>query len=56
MAEFCIGYPLFPGEDEMEQFSMIMEFCGVPGPQVVTASQRRKKFFNDDGTPILAPN
>jgi len=30
MAEFCIGYPLFPGEDEMEQFSMIMEFVGVP--------------------------
>ncbi|TNV86897.1 hypothetical protein FGO68_gene15768 [Halteria grandinella] len=56
MAEFCIGYPLFPGEDEMEQFSMIMEFCGVPNQQVVTASQRRKKFFNDDGTPILAPN
>jgi dual specificity tyrosine-phosphorylation-regulated kinase 2/3/4 len=25
MAEFCIGYPLFPGEDETDQLGMIME-------------------------------
>jgi hypothetical protein len=30
MAEFCIGIPIFPGEDEMEQLAMMMEYCGVP--------------------------
>ena len=35
MAEFCIGFPLFPGEDEMEQLAMMMEVCGVPGPSVL---------------------
>lgn len=56
MAEFCIGFPLFPGEDEMEQLAMMMEVCGVPNQDVLRTSQRRKKFFNDDGTPILVPN
>jgi dual specificity tyrosine-phosphorylation-regulated kinase 2/3/4 len=45
MAEFCIGFPLFPGEDEMEQLAMMMEVCGVPSPDVLKNSQRRKKFF-----------
>ena len=45
MAEFCIGFPLFPGEDEMEQLAMMMEVCGVPEPDVLEQSQRKKKFF-----------
>ena len=56
MAEFCIGFPLFPGEDEMEQLAMMMEVCGTPSQEVLKTSQRKKKFFNDDGTPILVPN
>lgn len=56
MAEFCIGYPLFPGEDEMEQLAMMMEVCDKPSGEVLKTSQRRKKFFNDDNTPILVPN
>jgi dual specificity tyrosine-phosphorylation-regulated kinase 2/3/4 len=35
MAEFCIGYPIFPGEDEMEQLGMIMEVCGLPENEVL---------------------
>ena len=38
MAEFCIGFPLFPGEDEMEQLAMIMEVCGIPGNEVLKVS------------------
>jgi dual specificity tyrosine-phosphorylation-regulated kinase 2/3/4 len=56
MAEFCIGYPLFPGEDEMEQLAMMMEVCDKPNGEVLKTSQRRKKFFNEDNTPILVPN
>jgi dual specificity tyrosine-phosphorylation-regulated kinase 2/3/4 len=56
MAEFCIGYPLFPGEDEMEQLAMIMEVCGIPSTEVLKVSQRKKKFFTDDNNPILVPN
>lgn len=40
----------------MEQLAMMMEVCGVPGPQVLEDSQRRQKFFSDDGTPKLVPN
>lgn len=53
MAEFCLGYPIFPGEDETEQLSMIMEICGIPGTEVLEVSQRKKKFFSDDNTPII---
>lgn len=56
MAEFCIGSPLFPGEDEMEQLAMMMEVCGTPSHEVLRTSTRRKKFFQDDGAPILVPN
>jgi dual specificity tyrosine-phosphorylation-regulated kinase 2/3/4 len=38
MAEFCIGFPLFPGEDEMEQLAMMMELCGVPNQDVLSTS------------------
>jgi dual specificity tyrosine-phosphorylation-regulated kinase 2/3/4 len=38
MSEFCIGYPIFPGEDEQEQLALIMEVCGVPGPEVLKDS------------------
>ena len=53
MAEFCIGYPLFPGEDETDQLGMIMEVCGIPSTEVLAVSQRKKKFFTDENSPIL---
>ena len=56
MAEFCIGFPLFPGEDEMEQLAMIMEVCGIPSQEVLAVSQRKKKFFDDNNAPILVQN
>jgi len=56
MAEFCIGFPLFPGEDEMEQINLIQELCGIPPAEVLKVSQRKKKFFQDENMPILVPN
>ena len=38
MAEFCIGFPLFPGEDETDQLGMIMEVCGIPPLEVLKIS------------------
>lgn len=35
---------------------MIMEICGIPPHEVLKVSQRKKKFFSDDNTPILVPN
>ena len=52
MAEFCIGFPLFAGEDETDQLGLIMEVCGIPPPEVLAVSQRKKKFFTDELKPI----
>ena len=30
LAELFTGYPLFPGENEMEQLALMMEMKGVP--------------------------
>jgi dual specificity tyrosine-phosphorylation-regulated kinase 2/3/4 len=35
---------------------MIMEVCGIPPQEVLSVSQRKKKFFNDDNVPILVQN
>lgn len=32
---------------------MIMEVCGIPSQEVLSVSQRKKKFFTDDNSPIL---
>jgi len=52
MAEFCIGFPLFPGEDETDQLGLMMEVCGIPSPEVLAISQRKKKFFTDEHSGI----
>jgi len=56
MSEFCLGFPIFPGEDESEQLQMIMELCGVPSDKVLKESQRKKKFFDENNCPLLNPN
>ena len=35
---------------------MIMEVCGIPPKEVLDLSQRKKKFFTDDNSPILIAN
>ena len=56
MAEFAMGYPIFPGEDETDQLSLIMEVCGIPTAEVLLLSQRKTKFFNEHNMPMLVPN
>ena len=45
LAELYTGYPLFPGENEVEQLTCIMEIFGIPAPSVLGDAQRKKLFF-----------
>ncbi|KAJ7702473.1 hypothetical protein B0H17DRAFT_1327388 [Mycena rosella] len=44
LAELYIGFPIFPGENEQEQLSCIMEVLGIPDKEFVNRSSRRNSF------------
>ncbi|CAK7299193.1 Dual specificity tyrosine-phosphorylation-regulated kinase 4 [Vulpes lagopus] len=46
MAELYTGYPLFPGENEMEQLACIMEVLGLPPTHFIQTASRRQTFFD----------
>lgn len=56
LAELYTGYPLFPGENEVEQLGCIMEICGVPPPRILKSATRIKMFFDTNLNPRLVPN
>eukprot|EP00658_Telonema_sp_P-2_P024822 TRINITY_DN1998_c0_g3_i1.p1 TRINITY_DN1998_c0_g3~~TRINITY_DN1998_c0_g3_i1.p1 ORF type:complete len:360 (+),score=107.27 TRINITY_DN1998_c0_g3_i1:88-1080(+) len=56
LAELYTGYPLFPGENEMEQMACIMEVFGRPPSELVEISSRRKMFFDSQGNPRIVAN
>jgi len=39
------GYPLFPGENEVEQLACMMEVLGVPPNPFLEHATRKKVFF-----------
>nr|CAD7195251.1 unnamed protein product [Timema douglasi] len=45
LAELYTGYPLFPGENEVEQLACIMEVLGPPPKEVIANASRRRLFF-----------
>ena len=45
LAELYTGYPIFPGENEQEQLSCIMEVLGVPDKDLINRSSRKRLFF-----------
>ena len=45
LAELYTGYPLFPGENEVEQLACIMEVMGLPPNNVLDQATRRRLFF-----------
>jgi dual specificity tyrosine-phosphorylation-regulated kinase 2/3/4 len=45
LAELYTGFPIFPGENEQEQLSCIMEVLGIPDKEFVNRSSRKKLFF-----------
>ncbi|KAF7311678.1 CMGC/DYRK/DYRK2 protein kinase [Mycena kentingensis (nom. inval.)] len=56
LAELYTGFPIFPGENEQEQLSCIMEVLGVPDKEFVNRSTRKKLFFDPNGTPRVVIN
>lgn len=45
LAELYTGYPLFPGENEVEQLACIMEVLGRPSDNLINMASRRRLFF-----------
>lgn len=53
LAELYTGYPLFPGENEVEQLACIIEIFGLPDPALLAEAQRRKLFFGEISLTLL---
>ncbi|XP_022091237.1 dual specificity tyrosine-phosphorylation-regulated kinase 4-like isoform X2 [Acanthaster planci] len=56
LAELYTGYPLFPGENEVEQLACIMEVLGMPPTNIIEEAQRRRLFFDSKGNPRCITN
>ena len=54
--EIHTGYPLFPGENEQDQFLRIMEVIGLPPASILNSSKRKKVFFDSQNKPRITPN
>jgi dual specificity tyrosine-phosphorylation-regulated kinase 2/3/4 len=53
-AEMHSGCPLFPGESEAEQLLCIMEIKGLPPPEILEISTRKKIFFDGNNPKIIS--
>ncbi|CAF3385771.1 unnamed protein product [Rotaria sp. Silwood1] len=51
LSELLTGMPLFPGEDEADQLSCIIELIGMPSQKVQDASKRARNFISSKGHP-----
>jgi len=49
LAELHTGYPLFPGENETDQLSCIMEIFGMPPNNMIEEAKRKRIFFDSKG-------
>ena len=47
IVEILIGRPLFPGENELDQLSLISQVIGPPPTNLVRIGKRRSDFFDD---------
>ena len=45
LAELYTGYPLFPGENEFEQLSFMIEVLGIPADPLLKRGNRSTEFF-----------
>lgn len=53
LTELCTGIPIFPGESEHEQLSLIMQVVGLPPDQLLTQATRKANFFQEDSNQPL---
>lgn len=56
LAELYTGYPLFPGENEVEQLACLMELVGPPPDDLIAVASRRRLFFDSRGNPRCITN
>nr|CAI5847594.1 unnamed protein product [Callosobruchus analis] len=56
LAELYTGYPLFPGENEVEQLACLMEVLGPPPDELINLATRRRLFFDSRGNPRCITN
>ncbi|XP_074040597.1 dual-specificity tyrosine phosphorylation-regulated kinase 2 isoform X2 [Leptinotarsa decemlineata] len=56
LAELHTGYPLFPGENEVEQLACLMEVMGPPPDELISVATRRRLFFDSRGNPRCVTN
>ncbi|XP_022911658.1 dual specificity tyrosine-phosphorylation-regulated kinase 4 isoform X2 [Onthophagus taurus] len=56
LAELYTGYPLFPGENELEQLACLMEVLAPPPDDIIAAATRRRLFFDSRGNPRCTTN
>ncbi|XP_055381936.1 dual specificity tyrosine-phosphorylation-regulated kinase 2 [Condylostylus longicornis] len=56
LAELYTGFPIFPGENEVEQLACIMEVIGLPGDDLISTATRRRLFFDSRGSPRCITN
>ena len=57
LVELLTGFPIFPGETELEQLALIMEVRGIPPLPILDQSTRKKIFFDPDtNEPIPVQN
>ncbi|EAY18740.1 CMGC family protein kinase [Trichomonas vaginalis G3] len=47
VVELLLGKPLFPGENELEQLTMIAEVLGNPNAGLVRQGKRKNEFFDE---------
>ena len=55
LAELKTGFPIFPGENEQEQLSCIMEVLGLPDKDFVNRSSRKRLFFGMFSVSAILP-
>lgn len=53
LAELSVGSPLFAGDNEQEQLSLIMKAIGVPSQEYLKLCKNSQKYFNKDLTPKI---
>jgi dual specificity tyrosine-phosphorylation-regulated kinase 2/3/4 len=47
LTELFTGVPIFPGESEQEQLSLIIEVLGLPDNNTLKNATRKKIFFDE---------
>lgn len=56
LCELYLGYPIFAGDSERDQLFNMFEVLGIPDRDLINASSRKSKFFDDDSIPLSVPN